>query len=75
MCTWQTPPTWELAGRLIKGGTAGIIVPSYARNTPDMGKNLVLWQRSDIPPHQTLLTPQEAKRYATGLTSPCSYWQ
>jgi RES domain-containing protein len=61
-CPWemllalkQTPPTWQLAERLIAGGTAGIIAPSYARNAPDLGKNLVLWQWSDMPPHQILL--------------------
>lgn len=57
-CPWelllvlrQTPPTWELAERLIKGGTAGIIVPSYARNAPDQGQNLVLWHWNMISLH------------------------
>jgi RES domain-containing protein len=51
----QTPPTWQLAERLIQAGDAGIIVPSYARNAPEQGKNLVLWQWSNLPPHQILL--------------------
>jgi len=51
----QTPPSWQLVERLITVGAAGIIVPSYARNAPDLGKNLVLWQWSDSPPHQVLL--------------------
>jgi len=61
-CPWemllalkQTPPTWELVERLMKAGTAGIIVLSYARNAPDLGKNLVLWQWSELPPYQVLL--------------------
>jgi RES domain-containing protein len=61
-CPWemllalkQTPPSWKLADRLIKEGAAGIIVPSYARNAPNLGKNLVLWQWSDTPPHQVML--------------------
>ena len=61
-CAWemllaqkQTPPTWQLAERLIESGTAGIIVPSYAHNAPENSKNLVLWQWSDTLPHQVLL--------------------
>ena len=51
----QMPPTWELTTQLINAGAAGIIVPSYARNAPENGKNLVLWRWSDIFPHQVLL--------------------
>ena len=57
-CAWERlagdrkpVPTWELADRLIAGGCAGVIVPSFAsRSTPE-DRNLVLWSWSRKPPH------------------------
>ena len=61
-CAWElmvaekhNPPTWEMAERLIKAGTAGIVVPSYAKNAPPDGQNIVLWKWRDHPPHQVKL--------------------
>ncbi len=61
-CAWelmvamkQTPPTWVMTERLIGLGVAGIIVPSYAKNSPPDGKNIVLWDWHDHPPHQAKL--------------------
>jgi RES domain-containing protein len=61
-CAWelmvakkQTPPTWEMAERLISTGIAGIIVPSYAKNAPPDGQNIVFWDWHDHPPHQVKL--------------------
>ena len=48
----QTPQTWLLANNLVSDGVAGIIVPSFAANAPEGGKNLVLWDWRDSPPHQ-----------------------
>ena len=61
-CAWElmisqkhTPPTWEMAKRLISSGVVGIIVPSYANNAPPGGQNIVLWDWQDHPPHQIKL--------------------
>jgi len=61
-CPWelmlamkQTPPTWFMAERLIASGIAGIIVPSYAKNAPTGGRNMVFWYWGDRPPHQVRL--------------------
>ena len=58
-CAWelmirqkQIPPTWAMATRLINAGIAGIIVPSYARNSPNKGQNIILWDWSDTLPHK-----------------------
>ncbi|MCU7916795.1 MAG: RES domain-containing protein [Candidatus Thiodiazotropha sp. (ex Epidulcina cf. delphinae)] len=65
-CAWelmlamkQTPPTWLMAERLITAGIAGIIVPSYAKNTPPGGQNIVFWDWDDRPPHQVKLIDDE----------------
>lgn len=55
IATKQTPPTWEMAERLIGSGVAGIIVPSYAKNAPSDGRNIVLWDWHNYPPHQVKL--------------------
>lgn len=61
-CAWelfielnQTPPTWLMAERLIDKGFSGIIVPSYARNAPTNGNNIVFWNWEDSQPHQVKL--------------------
>jgi len=67
-CAWellvakkQTPPTWELAKRLIDSGVAGIIVPSYAKNAPEDGLNIILWDWHDFPPHQVKLIDDDKR--------------
>ncbi|HZX70814.1 MAG TPA: RES domain-containing protein, partial [Rhodanobacter sp.] len=50
-CNWgekalilgKTPASWVIAMRLIAGGSAGIIVPSYAPEATSDHLNLVLW--------------------------------
>lgn len=61
-CEWELiiakkeiPPTWDMAARLISAGIAGIMVPSYAKNSPAGGSNLVLWDWQDHPPRQVKL--------------------
>jgi RES domain-containing protein len=58
-CAWKDlstrgikPSTWLLAERLIAGGTAGIIVPSFAKGTGAADINVVFWDWAPDPPHQ-----------------------
>ena len=61
-CAWelmlvsmQQPPTWRMAERLMTSGYAGLVVPSYAKNAPTGGRNIVFWDWADRPPHQVKL--------------------
>ena len=58
-CAWEydliqgkTPASRVIAQHLIDEGIAGIIVPSFASNSPEQGKNLVLWTWNDTLPHR-----------------------
>ncbi len=58
-CPWEdiadrglTPPSWALADRLIAGGAAGVIVPSFASRVGAGANNVVFWDWSDRPPHK-----------------------
>lgn len=58
-CPWEdmadrgdTPPSWELADRLIAVGAAGVIVPSFAHRAGPDDHNLVLWKWGKVPPHK-----------------------
>jgi RES domain-containing protein len=58
-CSWEydliqggTPVSWAIAQSLIDEGIAGIIVPSFASNSPEEGKNLVFWIWNDTPSHR-----------------------
>ena len=58
-CTWELdvrerrePASWQLAGRMIARGTAGILVPSFASGATQRDENLVLWDWSERAPHQ-----------------------
>jgi RES domain-containing protein len=57
-CAWayermqgRTPPSWEVAKRLIENGAAGVLVPSFANGATAEMTNLVLWRWSDALPH------------------------
>ncbi len=53
-------PSWALARRLIAGGIAGIIVPSFAKGALGGDKNLVLWTWSEsLPHHVCVFDPDE----------------
>ncbi len=61
-CAWetlvgmgQTPPSWVAAAQLIGAGAAGALVPSYARNSPEDGKNLVFWRWGSATPHKMVV--------------------
>lgn len=58
-CAWKDlstrgirPPTWEIAVRLIAIGTAGAIVPSFAKGALAVDVNVVFWYWKPVPPHQ-----------------------
>lgn len=58
-CPWEdlankgaTPPSWEIADRLISRGVAGVIVPSCAPGAAPGMANGVFWAWGDAPPHQ-----------------------
>lgn len=58
-CPWKDiatrgpkPPSWALAERLSVAGTAGIIVPSYAKGASADDVNVVFWHWAAVPPHQ-----------------------
>jgi RES domain-containing protein len=58
-CAWadladrrQPVPSWDLARRLYAAGTAGVLVPSFARGAGPRDVNAVFWRWSPRPPHQ-----------------------
>ncbi len=51
----REPASWRLARRLIAGGAAGVIAPSFAAGAHARDVNLVLWDWGDRPPHKVLV--------------------
>lgn len=58
-CAWamdvasgNTPASWCVAERLIAGGAAGILVPSFARGARQDMTNLVVWRWGPKRPYQ-----------------------
>jgi len=67
-CAWEiiadnkkNPPSWKIAEELINDNVAGIIVPSYARNTPVGGKNIVFWHWEGTTPHKVIVIDDEKR--------------
>jgi RES domain-containing protein len=65
-CPWKDletrrirPPSWLLADRLIRGGIAGIVVPSYATGATPADINVVFWTWSRTLPHQVRVIDDE----------------
>ena len=61
-CPWEdfasrhiTPPSWDVARRLIAEGAAAIIVRSFAARATNIDHNVVFWDWSDVPPHQVIV--------------------
>ncbi len=54
-------PSWELADRLISGGDAGILVPSFAVGASPGQTNLVLWRWSSRRPHRVRVYDPEGR--------------
>lgn len=58
-CPWKDlstrgikPPSWEITERLVAAGSAGIIVPSFAKGAAASDINVVFWDWAPGPPHQ-----------------------
>ncbi len=59
-CPWafdvaegRQPASWTLAAKLLQGGAAGLLVPSFARGAQaDRHHNLVLWTWGEDLPHR-----------------------
>lgn len=61
-CAWESiamqgnePPSWAVYSKLAGLGVAGIVTPSFARNTPKDGKNLIFWRWAETPPHRVVV--------------------
>ena len=58
-CAWfaeaaagRDPPSWRLARKLIEGGAAGLLAPSYVNGATASDADLVLWRWSGRLPHK-----------------------
>jgi RES domain-containing protein len=67
-CAWlglalagRTPPSWEIARRLIANGFAGILVPSFALRAPADAHNIVLWNWGSRRPHRVTVSDPGGK--------------
>jgi RES domain-containing protein len=55
MATGRRPASWRVAETMIRGGAAGILVPSFANGArPDMN-NLILWKYGPDLPYQVIV--------------------
>ncbi len=67
-CAWKdvstrgiNPPSWLLAERLVATGTAGVIVPSFARGATTADVNVVFWRWGTVPPYQVRVIDDEGR--------------
>lgn len=58
-CPWKDlstrgikPSSWAITERLVAAGTAGVIVPSFAKGAGAADINVVFWQWAPDPPHR-----------------------
>lgn len=58
-CPWfldlaegRRPATWPLVSKLVAGGAAGALVPSFAPGAREADVNLVLWRWGPLLPHR-----------------------
>jgi RES domain-containing protein len=58
-CPWKDlstrgikPPSWEVTERLFASGTAGVVVPSYAKGAVAADVNVVFWNWAPDPPRR-----------------------
>jgi RES domain-containing protein len=61
-CAWfsdisqgREPASWRVAQRLINGGAAGVLVPSFAPGATESDQNLVLWKWGEHLPHKVFV--------------------
>lgn len=67
-CPWEdmadrgeTPPTWQLADRLISGGAAGVIIPSFADHAGVNDRNLVFWKWGKAVPYKVCVVDDHGR--------------
>jgi RES domain-containing protein len=58
-CAWKDlairgikPPSWAITEHFVAAGTAGVIVPSFAKGASAADINVVFWDWAEDPPHQ-----------------------
>lgn len=67
-CAWESladrkrqPLSWDLALRLIAGGTAAALVPSFAPGAVPADVNVVFWRWADALPHRVRVIDDERR--------------
>ncbi len=67
-CPWKDlstrgirPPSWEITDRLVAAGTAGVVVPSYAKGAVAADVNVVFWDWAPNPPHQVRVVDNDGR--------------
>jgi RES domain-containing protein len=67
-CPWKDlstrgikPPSWEITKRLFSAGTAGVIVPSFAKGAVAADVNVVFWDWAPGPPHQVRMIDDDRR--------------
>ncbi len=67
-CPWKDfstsgikPPSWEITQRLVAAGTAGAIVPSFAKGAVAADVNVVFWDWAPDPPHQVRVVDNDER--------------
>jgi RES domain-containing protein len=67
-CAWlailrrgDTPPSWQIAQRLIAAGFAGAIVPSFALRATRTDKNVVFWKWGNALPHKVVVIDDDER--------------
>ena len=61
LATGAVPASWKLARRLIAEGSAGILVPSFARGARPGVSNIVLWRWGADLPHKVQVHDPEGR--------------
>ncbi len=67
-CPWKhystsgiKPPSWEITERLLAAGTAGVLVPSFAKGAVAAYVNVVFWDWAPDPPHQVRVIDDDGR--------------
>jgi hypothetical protein len=67
-CPWKDlstrgikPSSWEAMERLVAAGTAGVMVPSFAKGAVTADVNVVFWNWASDPPHQVRVVDYDGR--------------